>query len=117
MTSEELRIIVPPDVEEGMKGDHIWPTRGGRSLFCNDVRMRWCWNNRPCHPDDAAAQIERRLVEWALGTHRHKIYRDVGSHKNPYGVLHHADDGTYCYHGPTLLHALVAAYRASKEKR
>jgi len=107
MTGEELRNIVLIDIEAWMKEDEIWPTRGGLSLYY--THPRWFWYYGPqrysiCHPDDAAAQIERGLVGWALN-------RGYGLVKceNRYHV------GPQVYVAPSLLHALLSAYRAAKE--
>ena len=65
MTSEELREIVPTDVEAWMIEDIIWPARS--LCLCYD-EDNWSYGTRygKVHPDDAAAQIERRLVVWAV---------------------------------------------------
>lgn len=117
MTSEELREIVPPDVEGWMKGDGIWPTRWCGLLFCNDVRIRWYWHTRTCHPDDASAQIERRLVERVIRGPSAMMPRFVAKSDFVKADCYIVDMLPKMELYPTLLHALVAAYRASKENK
>lgn len=107
MTSEELREIVPTDVEAWMIEDIIWPARS--LCLCYD-EDNWYYGTRygKVHPDDAAAQIERRLVEWAL-RQSGDIYHGIG--------VYWINFPDTLFSGPTLLHALVAAYRSSKESK
>lgn len=113
MTAPELRLIVGEDVERDMKVDGRWPSRkyGGKQYdlsWCEDM---WDWSGKGvCHPDDAAAQLTVGLMEWVL-TNKIEVIRGV-----TYGCAWATENGWNTAAGPTLLHALVAAYTACKER-
>jgi len=102
MTAEELRAIITPTVEADLKAAGLWPERlfGTINASLGNNGGEWCWwGLEPVHPDDARAQIERRLVKWVLNEgHGIQWIRYV----NAYWVGDHE--------GPTLLHALLAAF-------
>lgn len=117
MTSEDLRAIITPAVEADLKAAGLWPTRDGLQMLLpvpNEPNLSCGYASKDlflwCHPDDAHAQIERRLVEWMLNTHRHNISKSPGTRANPYVVMHYGDDHIYVYTGPTLLHSMLAAF-------
>lgn len=113
MTSEELREIVPTDVEAWMIEDIIWPARS--LCLCYD-EDNWYYGTRygKVHPDDAAAQIERRLVEHIVTKVRGSIGFD--HYERRWVVLFHTDVGRRSS-GESPITALVAAYRAIKENK
>ena len=117
MTSEELREIVPPDVEGWMIEDIIWPARSFCSL-CYD-EDNWYYGPRygKVHPDDAAAQIERRLVEWVIRGPSAMMPRFVTKSDFVKEDCYVVDMLPKMELYPTMLHALVAAYRSSKESK
>jgi len=116
MTAEDLRAIITPAVEADLKAAGLWPTREGLNLsFHKNLKKHLLWGDSVhvvafCHPDDARAQIERRLVEWCISRHWTAIKRQdtyAVTDQDQVGPVRNFVRSKGC---PTLLHALLAAF-------
>ena len=116
MTAEELRAIITPTVEADLKAAGLWPERlfGTINASLGNNGGEWCWwGLEPVHPDDARAQIERRLVKWLItnSLEHPSIWREVAENSvDRYRITFSIGWESKDVSGPTLLQALLAAF-------
>lgn len=112
MTAEDLRAIITPAVEANLLAAGLWPTRlfGTINASLGNNGGEWCWwGLEHVHPDDARAQIERRLLDWLDRNQNHYTI----SNFNGGTSIHSAcmgSDGMRLGTGKTRFHALLAAF-------
>ena len=104
MTAQELHALVEP-IREAMVKDGVWPMQDGQPLVYRPDGW-WAWE-RLCslYTRNAYAEIVVSLLGWALAV------------KKVSGIYFVEETGEYHVSnitGPTILHALVAAYRAER---
>lgn len=110
MTAQELHELVEP-IREAMVKDGVWPKRGAESMYFDG--SCWWWHRRSdleptwfgCALADSHNSLVVALLGWALKT------------KVVSGIYFIPESGEYHVSniaGPTILHALVAAYRSER---
>jgi len=112
MNAQELHDIMGT-LHDAMTDDGLWPWRHGCELVFVYASQIWRWgrlpiDDRDCDEDDAHNAFVVALLGWAL-SHDMELWppcdhRGFAVKTSP---GHHED-------GPTILHALVTAYKYAK---